>query len=133
MNHKIRPVDLKPGNLIIVSEWYEETMKKDNQEPESYWAPKRTRKPVGDPMKVLALALPYVTVLVIQHDQRGVLDTRECEFILVDKNYVKSLVPGYGNKTPKRSKSALPEGAQSKEVYFAKGSVWKTIVEDKES
>lgn len=97
MNHKIRSIDLKHGQFVIVSSWLDE-QGRDYTKPingpfgtEIY----ATRKPVGDPMKVLSVALPYITVELVSNKTRGVVDTRLIELTLVDRQYVKSLSPKY--------------------------------------
>lgn len=104
-NHKIRPIDLKPGMFVIVSKWLDEPESGPKTKTIDSWLGPREvdvpRKPVGDPVKVLAIALPYITVDVVQHKQRGVLDTRVMELIKVNLSYVRSLVPDYG-KRPKK-------------------------------
>ncbi len=74
-SHKVRPIDLNPGMFVFVSEWLDEAGAPATETVQSIFGPEerqRKRKPVGDPLKILAVALPYVTVEVIQHKQRGV-------------------------------------------------------------
>lgn len=138
MNHKIRSIDMKPGQFVIVCEWFDETFKREAGEPQNPYAVKNPPKPVGDPMKVLAIALPFVTVELLHQfgqnttGQRGVLDTRLCGFIQVDLAYVKSLVPGYGKKAKRLTdKQKRDKETNTKQVYFAKDSVWREVVEKK--
>lgn len=135
-NHKIRPVDLKAGMFVIVSEWNDEKNGPSTETKESFMGHYEVpikKKPVGDPMKVLAIALPYITVDVIQHKQRGVIDTRLMELMKVDKKYVRSLVPDYGKKIkpPKRLTEAekIASEYNTRKVLVAGSSVWKEIME----
>lgn len=82
--YAIRPIDMKAGDYIIVSEWYEDTVANDN--------PYVTKKPLGIPMKVLALALPFIAVEFCGGvGTKGVLDTRRSAFIRVGRAYVDAL------------------------------------------
>jgi hypothetical protein len=87
------------------------------------------RKPVGDPMKVLAVALPFVTVQLCAAEQtRGCLDTRQIKFQQVDVSYVRSLIPTYGKRSKKLSDAEKrAQEAKVREVY--KGGSWQTVLE----
>jgi hypothetical protein len=96
---KIEPDDLRAGQYIIVTEWYDETVKDDEYD---FWGHpiQRPKKQVGLPFKVLAIALPFVTlealaVGITQGSTRGVFDTRLAALMEVDLRYVRSLMPGY--------------------------------------
>ncbi len=136
-NHKIRNVDIKPGMTLIVSEWLDETLKKDEPEPECnrFFGGHRKpdKKPLGDPILVLAVALPFITVKMLGNGQRGVLDTRPIQFMVVDQKYVRSLIPNWNVKQEGIRKQNLlaMEGLEEKKIYSAKDGVWKTIIERK--
>lgn len=128
---KVRAIDLKPGMFVIVSEWLDESLQ-DEPGVESWMRGDRRRKPVGDPLKVLAVALPFVTIDFLPQSQRGVLDTRQCVFIKVDANYVRSLVPNYFKKTKKLTDKQKREAEQTRrDIFVASKGVWETIVEKK--
>lgn len=107
---------MKPGMFVIVSEWLDEIGKNFDEQPKGMMfgpPPPSWRKPVGDPLKVLALALPYATFEFTPNKGRGVIDTRTAEFIKVDRAYVRSLLPHYFD-VPKSE--AIPSG---REVFVA--------------
>lgn len=131
MNHKVRAIDLKPGMFVIISEWLDEQPGQKNTEMGMFgpYEIEAKRKPVGDPLKILAVALPYVTVEVIQHRQRGVIDTRLSEFIKVNLAYVRSLVPDYGRR-PKLltdGEKKQRDGIREIELSAAKEGFWKSV------
>lgn len=121
---KLRPIDMKPGQYVIVSEWKDEAGLPAYGSREWYELPQnqQIKKPIGDPLKVLALAFPYVTVEVCQNRTRGVLDTRLSDFILVDKTYVRSLVPSYF-KAPKKP----VETKEEPQRRFVMGQGWVEV------
>lgn len=124
-NRAIQKDDLKPGMFVIVEEWMDETLAPAPEGDERpYWMRNpNTRKPVGDPMKVLAVALPFFTVELCGKDKaRGVLDTRHIKLQEVGLDYVRSLIPNYGKK-PKAPKPTGP----TKQSWDPKPQVWKTI------
>jgi hypothetical protein len=133
MNHTIRPIDLKAGMFVIISRWYDEDPDVKTKTSEGIFGPVEVevkRKPVGDPMKVLAIALPYITVDIIQHKQRGVLDTRLNEFLKVDIGYVRSLCPDYGKKERKMTdgEKRIRDGESVPgKIFIASTGTWEEI------
>jgi hypothetical protein len=97
----VRAADLKPRMYVAVTEWHND---KRNEPLEGILYSKdqgrvpihRARRPVGTPLQVLGLALPFVTVRLDgeeHEDIRCVIDTRDCEFMKVGKDYVRSIQP----------------------------------------
>lgn len=130
MKGKIAADDLKPHIYVIVEEWLDETLAPlADGDDRPYWMRHpQQRKPVGDPMKVLAVALPFFTVELCASGQRGCLDTRQVKLQQVDVAYVRSLIPAYGKK--RRALSDEEKRAQElrkREVF--KGGAWQTITE----
>lgn len=128
MSRKITADDLKPGQFVIVEEWLDEALAPSpDGDDRPYWMRNpKLRKPVGDPMQVLAVALPFFTVRLCQGDQpRGVLDTRQVKLQEVKLDYVRSLIPSYGRKT----KKAGPP-APSKQRYDPATQQWRTVPEE---
>lgn len=70
--HVIRPIDIKTGMFIFVSKWYEEHAKKDDAPERDMWGKdlSKAKRPVGDPLKVLAVAPPFITVQILQYGRR---------------------------------------------------------------
>ena len=85
------------------------------------------KKPLGDPLEVLAVALPFFTVKICQNGNRGVLDSRLMELMVVDKAYVKSLVPNYFERNT--TKSDLPSGF-TKSHRYVPGEGWKEVIKE---
>ncbi len=132
MKGKITPDDLKPNIFIIVEEWLDEALAPaPDGDDRPYWMRNpRERKPTGDPIKVLSVALPFITVELCGNGQRGCLDTRQINIQQVGIDYVRSLVPSYGKK--KRDLTDEEKRAQEtrkREVF--KGGAWQTITEPK--
>lgn len=114
--HIIRPIDIKPGMFVFVSKWYEQ---KDDE----------PARPVGDPLKVMAVAPPFITVQIIGNGKRGVMDTRLNEFTKCGLDWVRSLVPQYGVKQ-NDSEKLEQDGVRKKLQYVAKdGGFWREVMD----
>jgi hypothetical protein len=113
---KIRPIDLKPGMDVIVSRWF------DAKEYEF--------RELGAPLRVMAVALPYMTCKHLLRREKIIMDTRLSEFILVDKRYVRSLV----RRTPRVKTRLLTEEEKIlrthdiKHVYDNDKMQWKYVI-----
>ena len=128
MNHKIRAVDLKPGMFVIVQEWLDEIG--HESELVDRWG-RKPKKPIGDPFRILAIALPLVTVEILETGQRGVLDSREISFAVVDKKYVKSLIPDFRKQRRELTdyEKKLRDGRIVERYTLGKG--WESIITEK--
>lgn len=137
MNAKIRPIDMKPGMFVMVCRWHDEP---DYDQPmptkreEGYFGAEREievkRKGVGDPVRVLALAIPFATIEICANKQRGVIDTRLCDYIQVDKAYVRSLVPDYFRK-PKKLSSEAEAKINGRRIHrYIPGEGWKELIKE---
>ena len=130
MNHKVRAIDLKPGMYVIVQEWLDEIGK----EPENlgaFFESKPKKKPIGDPMKVLAVALPLVTVEICKTLARGVLDSREIQFMQVDLKYVRSLAPQYGKGKPAQTDTEKRLKNSTVVQRYIPGEGWTHMLKEK--
>jgi hypothetical protein len=129
----IRPIDIEPGMTVIVSEWYKLPDAKDEDTGWPFF--RRPSKPdnecLGDPILVLAVALPFITIRILANNGRGVMDTRKCAFMVVDKKYVRSLIPTWGIKTPPKPLALESDAVRKRDIFLAKEGVWKTITEKK--
>ena len=89
-SYRVRPIDMKKGMFVIVSEWYGES---------NSHTLLGINKPVGLPLRIEAVALPLIAVSYMPTPGiRGVMDTRRSEFMRVPASYVKALLPDYGKK-----------------------------------
>jgi len=130
MNSYIPHDDLKVGKFVIVSEWLDEKNEQNDDSPLPYMHNARQRKPLGDPLKVLSVALPFIVVEVIQKPgSRGVLDTRLCRFIQVDIGYVRALVPTYKKKA--KNVAVVRPGGRMVNRFNTTTNKWETIFEEK--
>lgn len=139
MKGKIASDDLRPGKYIIVSEWYDETFKEEEKEsgdPYSFFYRPRVekpKKPVGVPFKVLAVALPFITLETLEpgrKDKRGVLDVRTVGMIEVDLAYVRSLIPEFKPTSSRVPANLTKDEREKAQIYFMKGGVWKEILKE---
>ncbi len=129
--HVIRPIDIKPGMFVFVSKWYEEHAKKDEEVARDMWGKPTpaAKKPVGDPLKVLAVAPPFITVQILGNGNCGVMDTREVEFTKCGLEWVKSLIPQYDERLTDLQKTEQ-DGGRKRLQYVAKdGGFWREITE----
>jgi hypothetical protein len=98
--YTVRGPDLKPGMFVIVKSWREDALV-DPAKQMQYMTVNELRtvmagrRPVGDPIKVLFVALPFFTVEICCNGMRGVVDSRAVELMVVSEEYVKSLMPRY--------------------------------------
>ena|SRR5579859_2652795 len=127
MNCKIRPIDLKVGMFVIVSEWF-----KDDADfhttPGMLWDEGRPSvKPLGDPMRVLSLALPLFIVELVGNGQRGCLDSRLMQLTKVDRAYVKALCPTYFSKVKKPTEAQTLEHTGRRVQRYVPGQGWKEV------
>lgn len=123
MNHKIRAVDLKPGIFVIVSEWFKDMEREtDNRHHKA--------GPLGDPLEVLSVALPFFVVKICQNGNRGVLDSRLMELMVVDRAYVRSLVPNYFLKRRSVSDEEKRRNAGQVVKRYVPGEGWKEIIKE---
>jgi hypothetical protein len=96
----VRAVDVKPGMYLIVRAWLDEKQV-DPQKPmgdltvEEFRMVHTPPKPIGEPFRVLAVALPFITLEACQNRVRGVFDTRRAELMAVDLEYAQTLYPQY--------------------------------------
>lgn len=104
-SYKIRTQDIKPGYHIAAIQWFEDTgleatLTDERGNQHQVAVPKRK---VGVPMTVLAVNLPFI---VVKHpndnDVRGVVDTREGEFMRVSDDFANAIV------APKPAKQMKP-------------------------
>jgi len=134
MKGRIEPDDLRPGQYVIVSEWYDETVNKRDDEDDYFWYPRpeKPKKPVGVPFKILAVALPFATVeaLSVADRKRGVLDTRTAALIEVDLAYVRSLLPAFKPSGARKTSSLSKEERIKVQRYFMKDGEWRDILEE---
>ena len=134
MKGKISPDDLRPGKYIIVTEWLDETFKEDEREYD-FWGRlshrEKPKKPVGIPFKVLAVALPFMTLEALfgATQQRGIFDTRVALLMEVDLDYVRSLVPSY--KPVSRRAPGLSTDDRLRVQRWTAAEGWKEIREEK--
>ena|ERR1035437_838011 len=132
MKGKISPDDLRPGKYIIVTEWLDETFKEDEREHD-FWGRRieKPKKPVGIPFKVLAVALPFMTLesLFGASQQRGIFDTRVALLMEVDLDYVRSLVPAY--KPSSRQSPGISTDDRLRIQRYTTGKGWEEVREEK--
>lgn len=119
---RVSPDDLRRGLFVIVEEWLDEEFKTPEEDAYlPYWAraPKPARKPVGDPMEVLAVELPFITVqLCAPPRPRGVLNTKTVRLQAVGLDYVRSLIPQFGQKREAPAKSqAAPADIFGRQIW----------------
>ncbi len=90
--HTIVPEMMRVGQFVIVKEWRQEDA------PTIVYGARP--RPIGMPVKILALALPLMVVEYCAiKGLRGIMDARQvAEFTRVPSSYVKALVPAYGKK-----------------------------------
>lgn len=90
--------------------------------------PRTPPRPVGDPLRVLVVALPLVTVENLGQRARGVLDVRRVRLQQVGLNYVRSLIPQYRYK-PRAASAATPP-APTKQRWEPQTSQWRTVQDE---
>ena len=87
--HTIIPEMMRVGQFVIVNEWLVE-------DGESVVYGQARPRPLGMPVRILALALPLVVVEYCAiANLRGIMDTRQAVFTRVPKKYVLALCPSY--------------------------------------
>lgn len=121
MKGRITPDDLRPGKYVVVSEWLE-------IDDGDYWY-RPPKRPTGVPLRVLAVALPFVTLELLPTRAKVVLDTREAVLLEVDVAYVRSLVPEF--KPKRRSPPSLSEEKrETVRRYLLSTGTWEDCPRD---